>query len=208
MRHLKGKQIFTIAALGGIGAALICSLFMPGLALMAGANMFFVLYIILLLLQMNHLDVAYLQQRAQDSDEPVLLIFLVTIIVICAAIGSLFLSLNVKPTPALPVLVFSLMSVPLGWFTIHAIFSLHYAKLFWQGDIEEPSGGLDFPGTKDPVGWDFLYFSLVLGMTAQTADTSITSTGMRRTAMGDSILAFFLNTVIIAAAVNVVVSLA
>jgi uncharacterized membrane protein len=45
-------------------------------------------------------------------------------------------------------------------------------------------------------------------MTAQTADTGITKTVMRTTAMVHSIISFFYNTVIVAAAVNLVVSLA
>ena len=44
-------------------------------------------------------------------------------------------------------------------------------------------------------------------MTAQTADTGITTSHMRRVVLVHSILAFFFNTVIVAAAVNLAVSL-
>ncbi|WP_296737353.1 DUF1345 domain-containing protein [Mesorhizobium sp.] len=70
-----------------------------------------------------------------------------------------------------------------------------------------PVGGLEFPGGKRPEGWDFLYFSTVIGMTAQTADTGITTTHMRRVVLLHSILSFFFNAVILAAAVNLAVSL-
>jgi uncharacterized membrane protein len=49
---------------------------------------------------------------------------------------------------------------------------------------------------------------VVIGMTAQTADTNISSTHMRQAALVHSILSFFFNTIIVAAAVNLVVSLA
>ena len=70
-----------------------------------------------------------------------------------------------------------------------------------------PVGGLLFPGDKRPEGWDFLYFSAVIGMTAQTADTNISTTHMRCVVLVHSILSFFFNTVIVAAAVNLAVSL-
>lgn len=44
-------------------------------------------------------------------------------------------------------------------------------------------------------------------MTAQTSDTAITSTAMRRINLIHAIVSFFFNTVLVAAAVNVAVSL-
>lgn len=70
-----------------------------------------------------------------------------------------------------------------------------------------PIEGLDFPGGKPPERSDFLYFSAVIGMTAQTADTNITTSRMRRIVLIHSIVSFFFNTVIVAAAVNLAVSL-
>ncbi|WP_429937839.1 DUF1345 domain-containing protein, partial [Brucella melitensis] len=68
-------------------------------------------------------------------------------------------------------------------------------------------GGFDFPGTPEPSGWDFAYYAYVIGMTAQTSDTNVTTPAMRRTTLLHSIVSFFFNTVLVAAAVNVVVAL-
>jgi uncharacterized membrane protein len=89
---------------------------------------------------------------------------------------------------------------------------LHYAHVYWSDEAGEttekkPAGGFEFPGTKHPQGWDFLYFSTVIGMTAQTSDTSVTTAHMRRIVLAHSIVSFFFNTVIVAAAVNLAVSL-
>jgi len=70
-----------------------------------------------------------------------------------------------------------------------------------------PGGGLYFPGGKRPEGCDFLYFATVRGMTEQTADTAVTSSQMRLVVLVHSVLTFFFNTVIGAAAVNLAVSL-
>ena len=45
-------------------------------------------------------------------------------------------------------------------------------------------------------------------MTAQTSDVAITSTAMRKFNLIHGIVSFFFNTVLVAAAVNVVISLA
>ena len=68
------------------------------------------------------------------------------------------------------------------------------------------AAGLDFPGGEEPNGAAFAYFAYVVGMTAQTSDTAVTSNAMRRLVLFHGILAFFFNTVILAVAVNIVVS--
>lgn len=72
---------------------------------------------------------------------------------------------------------------------------------------KRPVGGLEFTGKEQPDGWDFLYFSATVGMTSQTSDTEVSTTQMRRIVLVHSILSFFFNTVIVAAAVNLAVSL-
>jgi len=51
-------------------------------------------------------------------------------------------------------------------------------------------------------------FSFVIGMTAQVSDVTVQSAGMRRLVLGHSIVSFFYNTVLLALAVNVAVTLA
>ena len=67
---------------------------------------------------------------------------------------------------------------------------------------------LKFPGTGEPGSWDFLYFSFVVGMTAQVSDVQVLTTQMRRATLKHSIVSFFFNTVLIAMAVNAVVAAA
>jgi uncharacterized membrane protein len=64
-----------------------------------------------------------------------------------------------------------------GWSLMQVIFALHYAHRFY-GDGPEPGpgdrGGLEFPGGDNhPDIFDFLYFSLVIGMTCQVSDVQI-----------------------------------
>lgn len=208
---------FAISACIGALALLGALFFRAPLAYSIGANAFFLTYIAVVLWQMPLLSADYLSRHARATDQPVAIIFLVTLVVVGVATVSLFQLINGKEDASAAALTFALASVPLGWFTLHAMAALHYAHIYWmddekagtdgRGEKKSPVGGLDFPGTRRPRGWDFLYFATVVGMTAQTADTAITTTQMRRIALMHSIVSFFFNTVIVAAAVNLAVSL-
>lgn len=207
---------FYIAAVPGLLALAAAFSYSVPYAYTVGANVFFLVYIVTVFLQLPVLTADYLKKNARGADIPVSIIFVITVAVICVAFLSVFELIASSKNPSPFALVFSLVSIPLGWFTIHMMTALHYAHLYWfAGDAGEadgnrsstPHGGLDFPGKTQPTGWDFLYFSTVIGMTAQTADTGITTTPMRRAVLLHSIVSFFFNTVIVAAAVNVAVSI-
>lgn len=53
-----------------------------------------------------------------------------------------------------------------------------------------------------------MYFALVIGTSAQTADVTLTSRAMRRTGMLHCVLAFFFNTAVLALTINIAASLA
>jgi uncharacterized membrane protein len=95
-------------------------------------------------------------------------------------------------------------TLALSWLLTQAAFALRYAHEFYSrasaaADID---GGLEFPSESKPDYWDFLYFSVVLGMTFQVSDVQITSRKLRRLATLHGLLGFLFNTVIIALTVN------
>jgi uncharacterized membrane protein len=54
--------------------------------------------------------------------------------------------------------------------------------------------------------WDFVYFSFVIGMTAQVSDVGITDKVIRRTATVHGIISFVFNTALLALTVNIAAS--
>ncbi len=96
---------------------------------------------------------------------------------------------------------------------IHLEFALHYAHEYVMEDESDAKceagerGGLNFPGTDRPDYLDFLYFSFVIGVAAQTADIAICSQRMRRVALMHCILAFFFNTTVLALTINIAAGL-
>lgn len=213
MRHV---EFLAAAALGLAGFALASWLSLP-LPYTLGANIFFVVYSSLVLARMPRMTPRYLHAHARAADLPVFLIFLVTLLIVVVAVGALFALINDRQDRNGLGLAWSLLSVPLGWFAIQVMGAVHYAHLYWvrDGAAEEEeeaggmrrAGGLDFPGRAAPNGFDFLYFSTTIGMTAQTADIGITTSKMRRATLMHAIVSFFFNAVIVAAAVNLAVSL-
>ena len=83
------------------------------------------------------------------------------------------------------------------------MFALHYAHDYILPASRGKDGGLEFPGKDEPDYINFLYFSCIIGTSAQSADINISTSAMRRTALVHSVLAFFFNTTLIALTINI-----
>ncbi len=104
--------------------------------------------------------------------------------------------------------ILALATVTLSWTFVHLIFAFHYAHAFYvPASKGKDHGGLLFPGGEAPDYWDFLHFSLIIGVAQQTADIQILDRKLRRTATVHSVTAFLFNTVIVALTVNLAVGL-
>ena len=100
-------------------------------------------------------------------------------------------------------------TVAISWLVVQVVFALHYAHEYYapsDGNDRKPAG-LTFPGTKSPDDWDFLHFSIVIGVASQTADIAFTSRGMRRTGTLHSLVAFAFNTFVVALTINLLAGL-
>lgn len=170
--------------------------------LLAG-NTFFVVYLLQTAGFLAKATAEHLRRRAAAADEGLPLILLSTMAVVVVSTAAIFLLLG-RDGPHSPwVGVIAVAGMPLGWLTLHTLVAFHYAYLFYAPKPEGGSvGGLEFPGTDEPGPWDFLYFSFVIGMTAQVSDVSVRTSSMRRAALAHGIGSFFYNTVLIALAVN------
>jgi uncharacterized membrane protein len=103
----------------------------------------------------------------------------------------------------------SITGMMLSWVMVHTIFTFHYAHLYYDESRDDtPEGAaLDFPNEKKPDYIDFAYFAFVIGMTFQVSDVEISSRKIRRTALAHSLLAFALNTFVVALTINLIAGL-
>jgi uncharacterized membrane protein len=104
--------------------------------------------------------------------------------------------------------VFVAGTLILSWLLTHVVFAVRYAHEWYESDAGAAlRRGLEFPGDDQPDYMDFLYFSLVLGMTFQVSDVQITARRLRRLAALHGLISFLYNTVIIALTVNIAAGL-
>lgn len=203
--HLRRHGRFYFAAGVGVAAAALASALRPELRLLVAGDAFFVVYLMLMGRLALRNAPEDLRRRAAEEDEGLPLIFALTLAAVVSSVSAIFVVLNQPDATALSHAL-AVASVPLGWAMVHTLAAYHYANLYYApapGGGEE--GGLVFPGAAEPDALDFLYFSFVVGMTAQVADVAVSTRRLRRTVLAHGFVAFFYNAVIVAMAVNVVV---
>jgi uncharacterized membrane protein len=96
----------------------------------------------------------------------------------------------------------ALASVALAWASVHTVFLLRYARLYYG----EPMGGIDFHD-EAPDYQDFAYLALTIGMTFQVSDTGIAGKRIRHTALRHALLSYVYGTGILAVTVSSVAAL-
>lgn len=137
-----------------------------------------------------------------DANRPMLLaiVFVLSLIIFAAILFELgrrtYMPLGEK---GLIVLTLGLV-----WVFGNAVYTLHYLHLFYMPDGKgRDRGGLEFPGTTDPVLSDFVYFAYTLGVAVQTSDVVITSRSLRKIVTIHSVVGFFFNLGVLALTINI-----
>ena len=163
------------------------------------------LYLALIYSFMAHASIARMRQRAAIDDEGAIALLVLTTTAALASLAAVVAEIGQAPSPYHVVL--GMGTILLSWTFMHSIFALHYAREFFGKGHDERTGGLVFPGKEDPDYWDFLYYSLVVAMTAQVSDVQITSKTIRRLTTVHGVASFFFNLTVLALTVNIVSSL-
>jgi uncharacterized membrane protein len=167
-------------------------------------DIFAALYLVLVYIMMYRCGLAHIRRNAALQDDGRFLILMVTALGAFASIAAIVYELA-GTQHAGPQLVLATLTIALSWAAVHTVFALHYAHDFYRGK----PGGLQFPSgdTKEHADyWDFVYFSFVIGMTAQVSDVGITDKTIRRTATAHGIISFVFNTALLALMVNIAAS--
>jgi uncharacterized membrane protein len=133
-----------------------------------------------------------------------------SLLVLVAAIGSLAgvgviiaLANSAKGATQDLLAGFGVLSVALSWFTVHTLFTLRYAYLYFRG----AGGGIDFNQKAPPRYLDFAYLAFTIGMTFQVSDTDIETPKLRATALRHALLSYLLGAVIVASTINLLAGL-
>jgi uncharacterized membrane protein len=198
-------RTFISIAIGIIAFFLLPPSLRLGTRLLLGWDIFIAFYLILVYTMVLPSGLAHIRRNAILQDDGRFLILLVTALGAFASIAAIVLELDARHRTT-SELVLATVTIALSWTAVHTTFALHYAHEFYRG---ARPGGLDFPKgheDEDPDYWDFVYFSFVIGMTAQVSDVGVTNKTIRRTATAHGIISFVFNTALVALMVNIAAS--
>jgi len=206
LRVVYGRpRTFAAIAIGIVAGFLLPGSLRPVTRFIVGWDVFAALYLVLAYIMMLRCDVAHIRRSAILQDDGRFLILLVTAFGALASLGAIVYELGAsKGNPT--GLILAIVTIVLSWTLVHTVFALHYAHDFYRN---KKPGGLQFPSGdqhEDADYWDFVYFSFVIGMTAQVSDVGITDKIIRRTATVHGIVSFVFNTALLALMVNIAAS--
>jgi len=199
-------RLFLSAALGIVVALLLPSEWRVATRLLVGWDIGLVVYLVFAFVAMGKADTARIRRRAAMLDEDRVVFLVLTAAAGLASLAAIVAELGVKETGREPAhLALAAITIALSWTFTHTIFALHYAHEYYIENRYQ-DGGLAFPGKEQPDYWDFVYFSLVIGMTSQVSDVAVTAKPIRRTVTWHGVLSFFFNVTLLALTVNIAAS--
>ena len=99
--------------------------------------------------------------------------------------------------------VLGILAVGASWFSVHTLFTVHYARLYYS---DEP-GGINFHDPEPPCFRDFAYVAYTVGMTFQVSDTEIGLRSIRATVLRHAMLSYLLGAVVLAVTINLIAGL-
>jgi uncharacterized membrane protein len=204
LRVIRARPRLAISILIGALISFLCpSAWNSATRILVGWNVGVWLYLVLVFLLMASTESRNINARASTQDEGRFAILGLTVISALATIGAIINELGgAKGHDQHINLLLAVLTILTSWFFIHTIFALHYAHEYY-GEFGGRKSGLNFPDDKDPTYWDFVYFSFVIGMTAQVSDVSVSSKAIRHTVLAHSIISFLFNVSLLALTVNI-----
>ena len=217
LRTFSARPKLLTASAVGLATALTCLLFAPQLqpssCAVAGWNAFCLLYLGLVFHVIAGKAPDAIRARSAIEDQGGAIILVLIVGACAASIGAVALELTLAKQDHGVIKGFhvavAFVTVTLSWFLMQTVYALHYAHEYYAADpaTGKDTEGLLFPGGAPPDYWDFLHFSVVIGVAAQTADVAFTDPRLRRLGTVHSLIAFVFNTLIVALTINLVAGL-
>ena len=203
-----GLRILVAVPLG-VGAAIVVGLtagwpFAPATGWIVAA----VAYLIWTWLIVGRLDAVQTARHATrygEDDSTPWVIDVTVLLASVASLGGVGYLLAAESTGGIGAAVVGALSVAAAWVTVHTVYMLSYARLYYTGD----EGGIDFNESDGyrPDYRDFAYLAFTLGMTYQVSDTNLTDRNIRMTALRHALLSFLLGAIVLAIVINLGASL-
>lgn len=201
-------RLFLSLAIGAAATVLLPHDWRMVTRLLVGWDVGVGLYILLCAWMFSHGGRGHIRRQSALQDEGRYAIPVLTVFAALASLAAILIELRTATGSATRdplALALALITILFSWTFIHIIFALHYAHEFYS-ERRGRGGGLEFPGGEKPGYWDFVYFSLVIGMTAQVSDVMVSSSTIRQTVSAHGFVSFVFNVALLALTVNIAAS--
>jgi len=201
------RLIFSL--LVGLAGALILSGFQLGYSLvLIGwdiAAIVFIVWTWLIIWPMDHTRTKRFARREDPSRVGADVILILASIASLGAVGAALFQAHASGNAAHSnfLTIVGIVSVVIAWLLIHTIYTLRYARLYYANTKDT----ILFEKDHYPTFSDLAYISFTLGMTFQVSDNTIVGTNLRKVVLRHVLLSYLFGTVIVAATVNLLVSL-
>jgi uncharacterized membrane protein len=174
------------------------------LGIMAGFDIAAVVFLISCVSLLSTREEAEIRRHAAENDANRIGLLVLTgtvVAVLMVAITAEVVGRNPEPTTKLLIV----LTLILAWLFSNMVYALHYAHLAYTSPSPD-CDGFEFPGTRQPHYWDFVYFSFTCGMAFATSDVQITKEHIRKVVTFHCLAAFGFNIGVLAFSINLLAS--
>jgi uncharacterized membrane protein len=204
----------TIAIVLGLAAGVLCAFIGPHMTLVTKCLIAWSvggwIYMALIMQRTFKSNAEDVRRIAEIEDENAGWVLAVVSVAAIASLAAIVLELaGIKDMSATGKAVhYALTGLTIigSWLLIGVIFSLHYARLFYNWRGEEAA--LRFADAEqNPDYWDFLYFSFTISVAVQTSDVGVATRALRKVVLAQSLIGFVFNTSILGFSINIAAGL-
>ena len=210
-RAYAATRVVTATVLGAV-ALLVCAFLTPwqvGILLSwDAAALYFVVTLIWDTWPLDPDETRILARREDNFEGSAHVILVLAAIVSLVGVGFDLLKASHESGLARTMITLvAVLSVVISWLAVHTVFTLRYARLYFDQN-DGRGGGIDFhEDPPRPDYRDFGYVAFTLGMTYQVSDTDISARPIRRAVLRHAVISYIFGVSVIAVIVNVVAGL-
>jgi len=166
-------------------------------------------YLVSVFVMMQYFNKRNISHLSNHQDEGQSFIYIVSLLASAVSLTAIFIHVGGIADIPLKDRILGVMMTGItffiSWLVLHTAYSLHYAHAYYENlkeDAEFPP--LIFVGNRFPSYSELFHFSIVIGMTCQTADIVIVDPKIRSLVTIHSLLSFIFNATLLGLTMSLV----
>ena len=166
-------------------------------------------YLILVFIMMQYFNRKKISHLSAQQDDGQLVIYIISLLASVVSLAAIFIHIGSVDEIPLQERVLGILMTGVtfatSWMVLHTAYALHYAHEYYAHlKQDSETTPLIFSGLRYPAYSDFFHFSVVIGMTCQTADIIIVEPKIRNLVTIHSLLSFVFNATLLGLTMSLV----